>query len=76
MAELGDTLREEMDSVHQAAAAAAAQPMPPLMSNGQLRYIEQSQGHSQNPSEQLQYRPITLQQLPTTTAYVAPANYK
>ena len=72
MAELGDTLREEIDSVQP--SSAAPPPMPPLMSNGQLRFSEPSS--QQHPPTEFQYRPVTLQQLPTATTYVTPVVYK
>ena len=80
MAELGDTLREEIDSGLPVSVSALS--MPTTMNNSQLRiaaHLPPGQHHQYQQSGELHYRPVTLQQLPAasgTAANVTPVVYK
>jgi hypothetical protein len=88
MAELGDTLREEIDGNHVPNSPPSG---PPHVPNGHLRFadpshltnqqhqqLQQLQHQQQHPGE-FHYRPVTLQQLPAATTantYIIPSMYK
>ena len=91
MAELGDTLREEIDGGHVPISPPSVSTVAPLtISNGQVRFLDpaqvnshqhhQHQQHHQHPVGEFHYRPVTLQPLPVATTapttYILPGLYK
>ena len=88
MAELGDTLREEIDGSHVPVSPPSVSAVPPLtVSNGQVRFIDPARVSShqhlhqqQHPAGEFHYRPVTLQPLPASTTapttYILPGLYK